>query len=302
MEMVLIVLLSAFPILFLFLFQKNSRKSSRKIHPPPPGPPGIPIIGNLHQLDQSAPHIYLWQLSRKYGPIMSLKLGSLPLLVVSSARMAEEVMKNHDLIFCSRPPMLGQRKLSYNGLDIALAPYNEEWREMRKICVLHLLSSKRVHLFRPIREDEVSRMIKKISKECSSSQVTNLSETILSLTVTMICRIGFGKRYDEEGQERRRFHDLLHEAQAMFVAFYFSDYFPAIGWLDRYTGMLSRLEGIFNKLDSFYQELVDEHLDTNRPKSMNGDIIDLMLHLQQNKSTPFDLTTDHIKAMLMVID
>ncbi|XP_027099114.1 6,7,8-trihydroxycoumarin synthase-like [Coffea arabica] len=300
MEIVLIIaLLSALPIIYLILLQKNGKKSSTKSHPPLPGPPGIPVIGNMHQFDSSAPHIYLWELSRKYGPLMSLKHGSLPVLVVSSARMAEEVMKNHDLIFCSRPPMLGQRKLSYNGLDIGLAPYAEQWRELRKICVLHLLSSKRVQSFRPIREDEVYRMIRKISQESASSQVTDLTHTLLSLTCTMICRIGFGKRYDEEGQERKRFHFLMHEAQAVLVAFYFSDYFPTIGWLDKYTGMLSRLEKVFNKLDLFYQELIDEHLDPNRPTSMDGDIIDLLLQLQNDRSTPFDLTVDHIKAMLM---
>ncbi|CDP19791.1 unnamed protein product [Coffea canephora] len=214
MEIVLIIaLLSALPIIYLILLQKKGKKSSTKSHPPLPAPPGIPIIGNMHQFDSSAPHIYLWELSRKYGPLMSLKHGCLPVLVVSSARMAEEVMKNHDLIFCSRPPMLGQRKLSYNGQDIGLAPYTNQWRELRKICVLHLLSSKRVQSFRPIREDEVYRMIQKISRESASSQVTDLTHTLLSLTCTMICRIGFGKRYDEEGQERKRFHFLIHEAR-----------------------------------------------------------------------------------------
>ncbi|CDP22135.1 unnamed protein product [Coffea canephora] len=234
MEIVLIIaLLSALPIIYLILLQKKGKKSSTKSHPPLPAPPGIPIIGNMHQFDSSAPHIYLWELSRKYGPLMSLKHGCLPVLVVSSARMAEEVMKNHDLIFCSRPPMLGQRKLSYNGLDIALAPYAEQWRELRKICVLHLLSSKRVQSFRPIREDEVYRMIQKISRESASSQVTDLTHTLLSLTCTMICRIGFGKRYDEEGQERKRFHFLIHEArQCWLPSISLIIFLQLVGWIN----------------------------------------------------------------------
>ena len=222
--------------------------------------------------------------------------------MVSSARMAEEVVKNHDSTFSSRPLLLGSRMLSYNGLDIAFSPYSEQWRELIKISVLHLYSNRRVQSFRGTREDEVSRMIRTISKEASSSQVTNLSKTLLSLTSTLICRIAFGKRYDEEDQQRRRFHDLLQEMQAAFVGFFFSDYIPSIGWLDSLNGMRSRLERTCSKLDSFLQELIDEHLNPNRPESMNGDIIDIMLQLRQEQSTSFDLTQDHIKAMLMVIN
>ncbi|KAL2337554.1 hypothetical protein Fmac_012000 [Flemingia macrophylla] len=43
--------------------------------PLPPGPRGLPMIGNLHQLDNSIICLQLWQLSKKYGPIFSLQLG-----------------------------------------------------------------------------------------------------------------------------------------------------------------------------------------------------------------------------------
>lgn len=296
---ILIALISALLIVLVSVLQKNGRRSSSAKNTLPPGPLGIPVIGNLHQFDNSAPHVYLWQLSKIYGPLMSLKLGSFPLVVVSSARMAEEVVKNHDLTFSSRPLLLGPRMLSYNGLDIAFSPYSEQWRELRKISVLHLFSNRRVQSFRGIREDEVSRLIRKISKEASSSQVMNLSKTLISFTSTLICRIAFGKRYDEEGQEKRRFHDLLQEMQAAFVGFFFSDYIPSIGWLDSLNGKRSQLERTCHKLDSFLQELINEHLNPSRPESMNGDIIDIMLRLQREESNSFYLTQDHIKATLM---
>lgn len=88
-------------------------------------------------------------------------------------------MKTHDLEFVGRPSLTGQQKLSYNGLDLVFAPYNEYWREMRKICVLHLFNSKRVNSFRAIREDEVKMMIQKIFKLGCEGKVVNLSETFL---------------------------------------------------------------------------------------------------------------------------
>ncbi|GFY86214.1 cytochrome P450, family 71, subfamily B, polypeptide 9 [Actinidia rufa] len=142
--------------------------------------------------------------------------------------MAEEVMKTHDLIFCSRPTLLGQQKLSYNQLDIALSPYSDYWREMRKICVLHLFSSKRVQSFRHIREDEVSQMIEKISNLAAASKLANLDEIVMSLTSIIICRVAFGKRYDEGGYESHRFHGLLTESQAMMAHFFAKSCFRSL--------------------------------------------------------------------------
>ncbi|KAH9757628.1 cytochrome P450 71B37 [Citrus sinensis] len=91
--------------------------------------------------------------------------------------MAKEALKTHDVEFSGRPALVGQQKLTYNGLDVAFAPYNDYWKEMRKICVTHLFNASRVHHFRPVREDEVTRMIEKISSLSSSpaTAVINLN-------------------------------------------------------------------------------------------------------------------------------
>ncbi|MCD7472197.1 hypothetical protein HAX54_013205 [Datura stramonium] len=81
----------------------------------------------------------------------------------------------------------------------------------------------------------------------------------------------------------------------------FSDYFPLFGWLDKLFGNISRLEKNFKDLDELYEEVIEQHLNSNRPKSMEGDIIDLMLQLKKEQSTPIDLTLDNIKAILMDI-
>ncbi|KAH9784300.1 cytochrome P450 83B1 [Citrus sinensis] len=289
---------------FLFFFVLQRHKTSKNNTKLPPGPRGLPFIGNLHQFDVSKPHVSFWELSKKYGPLMSLRLGFVPSLVVSSAKMAKEILKTHDLQFCSRPALVGQQKLSYNGLDLAFSPYDEYWREIRKICVIHLLNSNKVQNFRPIREDEVSRMIEKISKSVAASKLVNLSEVMMSLTSTIICRIGFGKRYDEDEatSARSRFQALLNETQALFVSFFVTDYFPFMGWIDKFTGKMQRLQNNFQELDRFYQELIDEHLDPNRTKSklpQQEDIIDVLLQIRKDRGFKVDLTLDNIKAVLM---
>ncbi|KAL2892850.1 Cytochrome P450 83B1 [Bienertia sinuspersici] len=283
---------------FFFLLCLTKQRKNEPFHPPP-GPKGIPILGNLHQFDASKPHVYFAELAKTYGSILGLQFGRVPVVVVQSAKLAKEVLQTQDLNFCNRPTFVGMQKLSYNGLDIAFTPYNEYFREIKKISVVHLLNSKRVESFAHIGQEEVLRMMNKISDISSASKVVNLSEVLMSFASSNICRIAFGKRYEDDGKSRSRFHSLLNDAQAMFIATFFSDYIPFGGLLDMLTGRSSKLEQTFKNLDAFYEEIINDHIDPNKPLSEHEDIIDVLLHLRKERS--FQLSLDHIKAVLMNI-
>ncbi|KAG5629532.1 hypothetical protein H5410_001249 [Solanum commersonii] len=297
MEMLLLFLV-AIPFIVIFLVKLGYTNNH------PPGPLGLPLVGNLYQLNQESPHKYLRQLSKKYGPLMFMKLGFSQLVVISSSRIAKEVLKTHDFAFSSRPSYLVQRKLSYNGLDVAFSPYNNYWREMKKICTLHLFSPKKVQSFRPIREDEVSRMINRVTELASSSKLVNLSEICHLYRATYRVLLDLVREMMRKAMESKRSSKLLCEAQAMIGGSFLSDHFPIFGrWIDCIvTRKATRLEKIYNELDLFYQELIDEHLSSTRPKSMDGDIVDMLIVLkdQNLSSSSLNLIWDHIKAVLMV--
>ncbi|RHN57897.1 putative premnaspirodiene oxygenase [Medicago truncatula] len=83
---------------------------------------------------------------------MHLKLGEVPYIIVSSPEMAKEIMKTHDITFCDRPNLLLPTILTYNNTDIAFSIiHGEHWRQLRKLCVIELLSAKRVQSFSSIR-------------------------------------------------------------------------------------------------------------------------------------------------------
>ncbi|KAL9665771.1 hypothetical protein QQ045_000092 [Rhodiola kirilowii] len=292
-SVILISLLSLLPIILLTLIYKTTGTKNKNL---PPGPPSLPIVGNLFQLDGTDLHTCLYKLASRYGPILSLKLGFRHGLVISSAKMAREALKTNDLIFASRPLLTGLYTMSYSGHDVAFAEYNDYWREMRKLTTVHLFNLKRVMTYSPIRKDEISRMLKKIGNLADESQLVDLSALTMSLTCNIICRAAFGKRYEANGEDAKRFHDLLLDTQASFGQLYFRDYLPFMGWLDVLNGAMSRLKSIFKRMDDFYQQIIDEHLDPNRPKAEVEDFMDVMIGI---KKTSKDLTWDQIKGVLM---
>ncbi|CAL1388664.1 unnamed protein product [Linum trigynum] len=167
--------------------------SAKRSAAAPPGPWKLPIFGNVHQLMFSrvrAPHIRMRELAQRYGPVMSLQLGEVVNVVISSPEAAKLVLKTHDLVFASRPSLLVARIIFYGCKDIGFAPYGEYWRQMRKICIVELLSARRVASFRSIREEEVSNLISRIrvAATARNEEGVDLREMLFSFTSNVTYR------------------------------------------------------------------------------------------------------------------
>ncbi|CAN1245193.1 CYP71CB1, partial [Linum grandiflorum] len=166
-------------ILTLVIFTKWLT-SSKPLNSPP-SPPKLPIIGNLHQLHATdQPHRTLRSMAQKHGPLMLLHLGSFPTLVVSSVDAAQEILMAHDLVFSNRPYSGIMNRLLYNSR----APYGEYWRQLRSVCVLHLLNQRRVGSFRSIREQEARLLVAKIEDRIGNR--FDLSEMLAEITYDVV--------------------------------------------------------------------------------------------------------------------
>ncbi|XP_021759829.1 cytochrome P450 83B1-like, partial [Chenopodium quinoa] len=179
--------LATFSLIFLLL---TKHQKNEPFHPPP-GPKGLPLIGNLHQFNFLKPHLSFAKLAKIYGPIYTLRFVSKNVVVIQSSTMAKEVLQTQDLNFCHRPISVGMQRLTYNGSDIMFAKDFEYFREIRKICALHLFSAKRVQCFAPILQDEFSRLVHKISSLASASKLVNLSELLFLSAGSNICKLAF---------------------------------------------------------------------------------------------------------------
>ncbi|KAI3831084.1 hypothetical protein MKX03_034321 [Papaver bracteatum] len=234
-------------VLYLFI------QATKTIHCllSPPSPPKLPVIGNLHQIGPLL-HRSFHELSRKYGPIMILHLGHSPTLVVSSAEMAIEFLKNQDLLFANRPFTVAGNALLYGCTDIAFSPNNEYLRKVRRMCSFELLSVKRTQTFKFVREEETHIMIRKIQLSFEEQNTINLSEMLLALTSDIICRCTLGKKYEKGGNKRYR--ELPDEVTKLLGAVCFGDVFPSLKFLDILTGFIGKLKALSKEVDAFLDE------------------------------------------------
>ncbi|KAK6148274.1 hypothetical protein DH2020_019186 [Rehmannia glutinosa] len=290
----LTVPLFSFIFFVIFLYKWRSGAASTPRKKLPPSPTKLPIIGNLHQLGTS-PHRSLQSLSNRYGHLLLLHFGSVPVLIASSAEAAREIMKNQDLIFSNRPKLSIPDRLIYGSRDVAFSPYGEYWRKVRSISVLQLLSNKRVQSCRRVREEETSAMVEKIKQLGSSSTVVNLSVVLMSLTKDVVCRVALGRKYGDHGEDKK-FKNILVEFEELLGATSLGDYIPWLGWIDRVNGLDARIEKIAKQFDAFFEVVLQEHKDAKkRDDDIGGDgeldFVDILLQFQKENEAGSTLLT-----------
>ncbi|KAL6636514.1 hypothetical protein ACP70R_024086 [Stipagrostis hirtigluma subsp. patula] len=298
----LLVLLPLLTLSSFLLLMSRSRGSStaKKGLRLPPGPTPVPVLGNLHQLG-ALPHRSLRELARRHGPVMLLRLGTVPTVVVSSPAAAREVMKAHDADCCSRPVSPGPRRLSYDLKNVAFAPYDEYWREMRKLFIVELLSMRRVRAAWYAREQQVDKLLAALRRAAATPVALN--EHIFALADGIIGTVAFGNIYGTERfAHKRRFQQVLDEAMDMMASFTAEDFFPnAAGRLvDRLTGLVARRERIFRELDAFFDMVIDQHTDPARaPPENGGDLVDVLIGLWREHKGTLRFTRDHVKGIIL---
>ncbi|KAK4375682.1 hypothetical protein RND71_006359 [Anisodus tanguticus] len=209
---------------------------------------------------------------------MYLKFGEIPTVVLSSASIAKEVIKTHDLALASRPQIYSAKKLLYNCTNIGFAPYGSYWRHTRKICILELLSMKCVQSFTVVRQEEVARLVHPITE--SYPGTTNFSKMLALYAIDVICRVAFEKIFMEGGEyERQGFHKLLEEFQELLGGLSIGDFFLSIeSIIHRLTRLKSRLEDTFRRFNQLLDEIVKDHIRSRNEKD-HKDIMDVLLEI-----------------------
>ncbi|KAK1317089.1 Isoflavone 2'-hydroxylase [Acorus calamus] len=260
--------------------------------PPPPSPPSLPLIGHLH-LFKKPLHRTLSALSLKYGPVLSLRFGTRPVLVVSSSSAAEECFTKNDIAFANRPRFLSAKILGYNYTVQGAAPYGDHWRNIRRFTTVGVFSTARVNSFSPIRSAEVRSIVKSFFSSRSIDggfTKVELKSVFFDLAFNVVMEMISGKKFHGEGatgshEEVEEFREIVEESFRFAGASNLGDFMPILNWV---MGLEKRLLRLHKRRDAFFEKLIEEH----RLKRKSGDvsegvekretIIDVMLTLQES--------------------
>ncbi|CAJ1938005.1 unnamed protein product [Sphenostylis stenocarpa] len=287
------ILIAIILVSLAFLWLCRTKKKTNNL---PPGPMGLPILGSLNKLG-AYPHRDLHQLALKYGPVMYLRLGFVPTIVVSSPKAAELFLKTHDLVFASRPRFQAEKYISWGQKNLGFAEYGSYWRNMRKMCTLELLSQTKINSFQSMRAEELDLLIKLLREAANDGAVVDLSAKVSTLSADMACRMILGKKYMDQDLDEKGFKAVMQEAMQLVATPNIGDYIPYVGALDL-QGLTKRLKLVYKIFDDFFEKIINEHMES-KGEDRTKDFVDVMLGFYGTEDSEYRIERSNIKAILM---
>ena len=290
-------LLSVISVVALSLLSRKrlaaaSGKKKKKLGRPAPGPWRLPLVGNLHQIVTSKLPVVLRDLAEKHGPVMCLRLGQVDTIIISSPSAAQEVLREKDLNFASRPSLLVSEVMLYGNLDIGFAPYGAYWRTLRKLCRMELLSERKVRHFMPVRESETLALVRAVHEAGQGGKrPVNLALLLVSCSNAITEQTAFGQVAGRELQEQLL--AAINVGMTISSGFSFGDLFPGLGFMDTVTGLTRRLWQARRQMDAVLDKIIA------KSEQKGDDLLSVMLRIRDGGDPEFPIETTTIKAIIV---
>ncbi|CAN6550932.1 unnamed protein product [Malus baccata var. baccata] len=279
------------------LYYSLGRRSSNTTRLPP-GPNPLPFIGNLLELGNK-PHLSLTKLSQRYGPIMSLQLGRITTVVISSSTVAKEVLRTHDQLFCHRsiPDALQACKHSKYGMP--WIPVSPAWRNLRKTCNSQLFTSKILDANQANRHLKVQELIWDVNKSAVKGDAIDIGRAAFKTSLNLLSRTVFSGDLVDTGSARaREFKELVWSIMEEAGKPNLADYFPVLKKIDP-LGIRRRMSNSMRKMLDLFDRLMIQRFESRKKLDyiMTNDMLDTLINISEEKNENMDM--DEIQHLFL---
>ncbi|CAK9185438.1 unnamed protein product [Ilex paraguariensis] len=213
----------------------------------PPGPAPFPIIGNLNKLGD-LPHQSLAELAKTHGPIMSLKLGQITTVVISSSVTAKEVLQKQDLAFSNRAIPDAVHASNHHQHSVIWLPVASRWIYLRKIMNSNIFSGNRLDANQHLRRTKVEELISYCRRSSQRGDAVDIGRAAFRTSLNLLSNTIFSKDMTEPLQDTaKEFKDLVWNIMVEVGKPNLVDFFPLLRKIDP-QGIRRRLTGYFEKV------------------------------------------------------
>ncbi|PHT28272.1 Geraniol 8-hydroxylase [Capsicum baccatum] len=264
----------------------------------PPGPSPWPIIGNIHLLG-AKPHVSLANLAKTYGPVMSLKLGQLTTVVISSSSMAEQVLKHQDQAFSTRFVPNAVQLQNYCEYSVGWLPVCPQWRTLRRVVNTNIFSCNRLDANQHLRSQKVKELIAYCDKCSQEGKVVDIGEVAFKTNLNLMSNTLFSKDLaDPFSDSKVELKDVICSIMVEVGKPNLVDFFPILEKIDP-QGVKRRATIYFGKLFKLFDGLINERLEEKRRGfSEKCDVFETLLNITEKD--PEEMNHNHIKSMFTV--
>nr|AFK42372.1 unknown [Lotus japonicus] len=256
MDMLVITLVCASTLTFFILrLLYNQTQNSSKL---PPGPRPYPIIGNILELGTN-PHISLTKLSEIYGPIMTLKLGTITTIVISSPQLAKQVLQENGQTFSSRIVSHAVQAVEHQKCSAVWLPPLAKWRNLKRVCATKVFSTQMLDSTKVLRQEKLKELLDFVKEKSNKGEALDFGEAVFSTVLNSISNTFFSvdlthSTCDEKSQE---FKNIIWKIMEYAGKPNVADFFPILRPLDP-QGVHAKMSHYFMKLLKIFDGIIEE--------------------------------------------
>ncbi|XP_055365871.1 cytochrome P450 2F5-like isoform X2 [Betta splendens] len=187
------IILLSLCVCFIILQLKSRRPENF-----PPGPPALPLLGNLLNLNLENPLKDLERLRKSYGNVYSLFIGPNRTVVINGVEALKEALVNKARDFSGRPQDMFLNDVTHRK-GVIVVDYGPRWKEHRRFALMTL---RNFGLGKNTMEDRIHGEIQHIIKTLEKNIGIKLSPQVMfhNAATNIICQVLFGTRYEYDDE------------------------------------------------------------------------------------------------------
>jgi cytochrome P450/nitrite reductase/ring-hydroxylating ferredoxin subunit len=165
-----------------------------------PGPRGLPLLGNAHQLQLSRLHLILERWAAEYGPEYVFRMGPLRVLTLSDQKSCEQVLRARPETFTRHGDIA--RIFAEVGADGLGSAEGDAWRPQRRL-VMGALAQRHLRGFYPQLRLVAKRLERRWARFAEQGATLDVTEELKRFTVDATTLVTFGHDVNtvEQGED-----------------------------------------------------------------------------------------------------
>jgi cytochrome P450 len=162
------------------------------------GPRGVPILGNMLQIEVTRAHTTLSQWAREFGPIYRYRVGRRNVVVVSDTELINEALRDRPERFRRRKMM--QQGMHDLGIDGVFSAEGADWRRQRKLA-MHALNTQHMREFFDRLDAVTGRLQRRWEGAAGRNERVDAQRDLMRFTVDVTSGLAFGSDLNTLEQE-----------------------------------------------------------------------------------------------------
>ncbi|MCD7466180.1 hypothetical protein HAX54_002624 [Datura stramonium] len=289
--------------LLLFSWALYQGRNKKKL---PPGPIPLPLIGNLHNIFGVPPHKSIEKLANKYGPIMSLKLGRLPTVVISSSAVAKEAVKKHDSAFSSKTSKDAVEADNHHQFSVVWLPVDSTRRKnLRTLLRSCIFSANRLDANQDLRSSKIGELVAYCRRCSQTGEPVDFGLAASDIAINVLSNTIFsGDLVDLCEKSEKKFKDVIRSITYQVGKFNIVDFFPVLKCIDPQGINRSTCTASAN-LFRIFGVFIDERLEQRKNKSQQSntkDVLDILLNMSDEKDANDNIAMDRNQIEHLCLD